>query len=187
MKILITGGAGFIGSHLSDALLAAGGRWRSPRRNPTWPGGRSNALSKKYVSRCAITRRTGLIRKDTLTGNTELLSMYCSSALWRMLSGRTSGCAMLPVFWSPGNSCCTWSLRSCVRSVIPIAAPTQDCSRLCFGFTEKRETHRFFAIRAGYYRRTAAKITCKTGCFPYIPTWCSWNFSHATLPFRKQR
>ena len=28
----------------------------------------------------------------------------------------------------------------------------------------KRETHRFFAIRAGYYRRTAAKITCKTGC-----------------------
>ena len=24
MKILITGGAGFIGSHLSDALLAAG-------------------------------------------------------------------------------------------------------------------------------------------------------------------
>lgn len=69
-----------------------------------------------------------------------------------------------PVFWSPGNSCCTWSLRSCVRSVIPIAAPTQDCSRLCFGFTEKRETHRFFAIRAGYYRRTAAKITCKTGC-----------------------
>ena len=91
---------------------------------------------EKYVSRCAITRRTGLSGRIRFTGNTELLSMYCSSALWRMLwdglrvvrCSRFSGVREIHAYIR--------SLRSCVRSVIPIAAPTQDCSRLCFGFTE---------------------------------------------------